>query len=158
MIWSEFGKYILSPVSHRATPQTGVKICIFEGYGRRGPIYYKWSRQRKIKWTGERRGRCYLVNYPQKSLCVKWTTSDCLHRPWRRGGMQHNVFMAVPAKTLWPQLLPRKCLSKWTPGRAVQAVDDGSTNIKWSNQTTRGTTSFITSHNTIEIKIQRREA
>ena len=92
----EFGKYGLPLVSCRSSPQPSVKIFTFEGYRRHGYIQYNWIRQRKINLIGGNRARCYCINYLQKSLRSKHTTSDSLPHPRRKGVMQHHIFMAIP--------------------------------------------------------------
>ena len=66
--------------------------------------------------------------------------------------MQQNIFMAVPENNSFSNNDQEQLLSQYTPGRSIQDGDCGSKTIQVGTQNIRGTTSFITNHNPIDIK------
>ena len=51
-----------------------------------------------VKGTGKRRDRRYCSSYLQNSICGKFTTGDSIPCSRIRVGMQHHLYIDVPAK------------------------------------------------------------
>ena len=66
--------------------------------------------------------------------------------------MQHHIVLSITVKNEGFNNYQEQLLSLWNPGRVVQAICDGSTNIQGSTQNIRGTNSFITRRNPSDTK------